>query len=493
MPQTKIVLFFFLVSQAFAASAAPTEQDCFNAYKLSNHERAVEPGIIVSATDGVPEHCAVRGVINRAIRFEVRLPTKDWSGRFLMEGTGGASGFIADTTRELHRGFAVASTDTGHEGQDPTYAMQPEAALDYAFRGVHLATLTAKDVTRAFYDQEVDHAYYRGCSNGGRQGLIEATRYPDDFDGIVVGAPAIQVIREFLLWSLNVHRAQEANPLTEAHLSLLDQTSSAACDSLDGVNDGVINDPRECTLEHYDPTSLLCSDDTQGTCLTEGQLETVMTHLRGVVDAGGNVISPGLLPGAEGAGDWRTWGLPGMPMPITGEALDGTLNEVVTEMLKTWVYRDLNYDPNEFDMLNDRADLERASAIVDVNTADLSEFSGHGGKILMYQGWNDYPLRAQRAIEYLHKVEAESGGVSKTKDFFRLFMIPGMTHCGRGPGAWVTDYIDPLVQWVEENKAPDTIIGSRPDGAFSRPQCVYPKLAQYDKGPEDQASSYVCK
>ncbi len=493
MSQFKSIVVTAAILFTTPAIAAPSTRDCFDLYQLSNHERAVEPGIIISATDKVPEHCVVRGVINRAIQFEVRMPTSNWSGRFLMEGTGGASGYIADTTVELHRGFAIASTDTGHEGSDPDYAYQPEAALDYAFRGVHLATLTAKAVISTYYGEDIDYAYYRGCSNGGRQGLIEATRYPDDFDGIVAGAPAFQVMREFMIWSLSVHRAQEANPLEEAHLVLLDEASRAACDALDGVEDGVINDPRECTLEHYDPSRLLCTSGNQGTCLTEGQLETVRAHLRGVVDSDGNVVAPGLMPGAENSGDWRMWGLPGTVVPTTGEVMSSTLNELVGQMLRSWVYDDPSYDHADFDLLNDRADLARASAILDVNTADLTAFNEQGGKILMYQGWNDYPLRPQRAIDYLHDVEAVNGGVSKAQDFFRLFMVPGMAHCAGGPGAWVTDYIDPLIQWVEQGDAPDHIIGSRPDGAFERPQCVYPKLARFDGGSTAAASSFSCR
>lgn len=493
MVRGKIALAATAMLFTTAGFATPSSDDCFNLYQLSDHKRAVEPGIVAPATDNVPEHCVVRGVVNRAIQFEVRMPTSGWAGRFLMEGTGGASGYIADTTTELHRGFAVASTDTGHEGSDPDYAFQPEAALDYAFRGVHLATSTAKEVISTYYRDGIDYAYYRGCSNGGRQGLIEATRFPEDFDGIIAGAPAFQVMGEFLLWSLSAHRAQEANPLNEEHLKLLDQASRSACDLLDGVEDGVINDPRLCTLEHYDPSRLLCSADQPDNCLTEGQLETVRTHLRGVIDEDGTVIAPGLMPGAEDSGDWRAWGLPGTIVPTTGEVMSNTLNEFVGQMLRSWVYDDPDYDHADFDILKDRADLARASAVLDVNTADLTDFSDGGGKILMYQGWNDYPLRPQRAINYLHDVEAANGGTRKAQEFFRLFMVPGMAHCARGPGAWVTDYIDPLINWVEQGKAPERIIGSRPDGAFERPQCVYPKLAQYQDGSPTEASSFSCR
>ena len=289
------VLFGVIIGQVQA-------EPCFDMYRQSNFERAVEPGLIIPATEEVPEHCVVRGVVNRSIEFELRMPTTGWNGRFLMMGTGGSSGYIAPTDTELHRGFATSSTNTGHRGSDFEYAAQPEAALDYAFRAVHLAALTSKALIQAYYEDDIRYSYYQGCSNGGRQGMIEATRYPDDFDGIVAGAPVFQIAKEFLLWTTLVDRAQRANPLTKAHLALLDEASRGACDAMDGVEDGVINDPRECTTEHFDPTDLLCAAGQSGDdCLTDGQLETVKTHYRGVVDVDGTVLSPGLMPGAEGA------------------------------------------------------------------------------------------------------------------------------------------------------------------------------------------------
>jgi feruloyl esterase len=467
---------------------------CFDLYKLTNFERAVEPGQVVAAANGVPEHCVVRGVVNRSIRFEVRMPSSGWNGRFLMAGTGGSSGYIADTTTELARGFAMSSTDTGHEGSDASYAAQPEAALDYAFRAVHLVALLSKEVIATYYDRNVEYSYYQGCSNGGRQGMVEATRYPEDFDGIVAGAPAFQVAREFMLWSLMVHRAQQANPLTEAQLVLLDDASRSACDGLDRVEDGIINDPRQCTREHYDPTDLLCArGQDPDTCLSGGQLDTVLQHYRGLADENGRILSPGLLPGAEAAGDWRMWALPGMAIPTTGEVMSTSINEAVGELLKYWVYQDADYDPDSFDLLEDRADLERASNILDVNSADLTEFEARGGKILMYQGWNDYPLRPQRAIDYLHNVEAANGGSATTRNFFRLFMVPGMVHCGGGPGAFMVDYLGPLVRWVENGEAPEALIGDRPDDAFTRRHCVYPEIAHYRGGDTNSAESFSCE
>ena len=468
---------------------------CFDLYQLTDYRHAVEPGIVVDATDTLPRHCAVRGVINRAIQFEVRLPLTDWNGRFLMLGTGGSSGYIADTTFGLGSGFAVASTDTGHQGVGLEYARHPEAALDYAFRGVHLATLTSKAIVRRFYATDISHAYYGGCSNGGRQGLIEATRFPDDYDGVVAVAPAFSPVSDGLPWNLMASRAQAAGPLTADHIRLLDDASRKACDALDGVEDGIINDPRVCTLEHYDPADLLCAEGQDAaTCLNAAQLDTVRQHYRGVVDAGGNVISPGIVPGAETAGGWTMWSLPGFTNPETGEPLEQSISEMSVEhRLRDWVYHNPAYDPAAFDLAVNRGDLNRASAVLDVNTADLRRFREQGGKLLLVQGWSDYPVRPGRIIDYLARLEAANGGAARTREFARLFMIPGMGHCGGGPGAHVFDYVSPLVAWVEDGDAPDELVGGRPDGAFTRRHCAFPATAVYRGGDENDAASYACR
>ena len=468
-------------------------ESCFDLYRLSSTERALEPGIIVAASKGVPEHCVVRGVLNRSIRFEIRMPVRDWSGRFLMLGTGGASGYIPVTTNELIKGYATASTDTGHIGSGLDFFLEPEAALDYAFRAVHLVAQLSKEVITTYYDRKIDYAYYNGCSNGGRQGLIEATRYPDDFDGIIAGAPLLQMAREYFLWVLTVHRAQRANPLTEAQLTLLGDASRNACDLLDGVEDGVINDPRLCTSDLFNPASLLCKPgQDQDSCVSIGQLETINQHYDGVLDNDGNALSPGLMPGAEDAGSWRMYAFKGIPIPSTNEIPEDSINGFSTEMIKYYGYRDPNYNVEDFDIIEDRDDMERASTILDVNTADLSSFQKHGGKLLVYQGWNDYPTRPQQAIDYLHRVNDSNGGASEVKKFFRLFMIPGMLHCSGGPGAYEVDYLEPLVQWVEKGDVPNELIGSRPDGKFTRKHCAFPEIARYDKGDSTLAENFQC-
>ncbi|NRB36831.1 MAG: tannase/feruloyl esterase family alpha/beta hydrolase [Pseudomonadales bacterium] len=499
-----IFTFFLLISISHSAfSADAVETRCHKLYRLSDLSHAMEPGVLIPASDALPAYCRVRGVINSAIRFEVTLPVKDWNGRMMFSAVGGDAGVIGDTTSLLHKGFAMASTDTGHEASaGKAFYRQPEALLNYAYRGVHLSTLAAKKTISHFYGADIDYAYLNGCSNGGRAALLEAERYPEDYDGIIAGAPLFR-FEEMSAWMMGQSRAQQANPLTADTLLTLDKASKAACDLLDGVADGVINDPRKCTADVFDLSKLQCNKGQQKNCLTAGQLKTAESVYSDVKDAQGNIISPGVLPGAEAAGDWAFWQLPNKI--VDGKTVISTIDELVTLLMR----HEPGFDVNKFDTVNDRYKLKQVTAALDVY-GDLSEFRANGGKLLMYQGWNDYPLRPQRAIDYLSDIENELGGRKKVSQFFRLFMVPGMNHCAGGPGAWMADYVAPLVDWREEGNAPDRIIAQQPGKtiamphlspavevtpkiAFSRPLCVYPKLAKFKGiGDKNDEKNFSC-
>ena len=493
-----ILIFLVLLPAGAAANATDS---CRNLYRLTDLNYAVEPGIEVGENNGVAAHCRINAVINRAIQVQVRLPS-NWNGRFMFSTVGGGAGQIGDTTSLLTRGFAMASTDTGHEGQTMSFMAQPEALIDYAYRGVHLATRFAKKVIQTYYDQDIRYSYLQGCSNGGRAAMLEAIRFPHDYDGIIAGAPAIR-FEEFAPWMMGGARQQAKAPVTKASLRILDDASRAACDTLDGVADGVINDPRLCTNAHFDVNELICAKGKRENCLHKTQAETAKWMYTDVKDNEGNIISPGVLPGAEAAGDWAFWILDN---PLLGStSLIGGMASTIGLLMR----KDTTFNVEEFDIINDRKKLTAHLSIVDVQTADLSEFAASGGKLLMYQGWNDYPLRPQRAINYLHQVEQHHGGEANVQNFFRLYMVPGMVHCAGGPGAWLADYVDPLTTWRESDKGPDRIIATKPpaqnldhlahtedtsDHTFSRPLCVYPALARYDgNGNPDQAESFDCK
>ncbi len=477
-----------LLAAAGPAAGGDTDRDCRGLFALTDLDHAVEPGFRVPASEGVPAHCRVRGVVNRAIRFEVTLPD-DWNGRMMFSTVGGAAGFIGDTTSLLGRGFAMASTDTGHEGSDRDYMRQPEALLDYAYRGVHLATAAAKRVIQTYYGREIDHSYLKGCSNGGRAAMLEATRFPDDYDGILAGAPAFR-FQEFVPWMMGGARLQAKHPLTQESFQLLGKASREACDALDGVEDGVIDDPMKCTADVFDLNALQCPPDSTENCLTAGQLQTARYMYEDVVDADGNVLSPGVPPGAEDAGDWAMWVL---PSALGGDqSLIGGMDMLLEALMRF----EPDFDVESFDPVADRDLLAAATAPLDVLTADLSAFRERGGKLLMYQGWNDYPLRPQRAIDYLHDVEKETGGAEEAADFYRMFMVPGMIHCARGPGAWFTDYVAPLVAWTEQGVAPARIEASRPGPApeFTRPLCAYPEAAKYNgEGDVNDGANWSCR
>ncbi len=332
--------------------------------------------------------------------------------------------------------------------------------------------------------------------------MLEAVRFPEDYDGIIAGAPAFQFL-EMIPWMVGAHRAQSANPLTREALGVLDRASIRACDDLDGIADGVIGDPRQCTSELYDIDQLACKGGQVKDCLSPGQIETARYVYEDIVDSNGVRLSPGVLPGAEAAGDWGFW-------MLANEQFEGqSVISGIGEMLALLMRHEPDFKLDEFDPVTDRAAIANATSPLDVRRADLSEFRERGGKLLMYQGWNDWPLRPQRAIDFLSKVESASGGARQARDFYRLFMVPGMVHCAGGPGAWQADYVRPLVAWREKDEQPQRIIATHPDGPplahldaeaaaassrrFTRPLCVYPKLAQYrGRGDENDAANFRC-
>ena len=495
------IILLLLSGQALANQA--TDRACHNLYKLTDLSYAVEPGKRVAASNGVAEHCKTRAVINRAIQVEITMPTENWNGRMMFSTVGGGAGSIGDITSLLSRGFAMASTDTGHEGQGLEFATQPEPLLDYAYRGVHLATQLAKATIEKYYQQDISYAYLSGCSNGGRAAMLEATMFPNDYDGIIAGAPLFQFL-EFVPWAIAGSRKQAAGPLTLASLRLLDDNSRNACDAIDGVEDGVINDPRQCSLDKLALDDLQCKAQAGDDCLTEQQLETARYMYEGLVDNNGKVLSPGVMPGAESAGDWAMWMLPNSLLGGDGSL---SLIDGMTPYLDMLMRRVPGFDINKFDPVEDFYQL-REVGFLDVASADLQEFRDNGGKLLIYQGWNDFPLRPGRAIEFFNQANELNGGAQSAGDFLKMFMVPGMVHCASGPGAWMTDYVAPMVAWRENDTAPEKLIAvqngwqvSQPPealaaqvGGFTRPLCAFPALAKYNgSGDQTQAESYSCK
>ena len=470
----------------FAVLPANASSPCRDLVGLTDINRAVVPGTPVPATQDVPRHCFVRGDVNGNIGFEMRLPDR-WNGRLLMRGTGGLSGYIADTHVGLDDGYAVVSTDTGHKGPDAAFLKDDRLAIDYAYRAVHLVTAVAKDIVATYYDRPPDRSYFSGCSNGGRQGLIEALYFPDDFDGIVVGAPAIESAR-IVIWMLWTQQVLRANPIPASKLAVIDRATREACDGLDGVDDGIINDPRACTIEHFEPADLECERGDRADCLTSGQVESLTQLYRGIELRSGENIAPGLAIGAEGAGDWQYW--------LTGTEDQRPTNESLSnDVLRNRYFDDPHYDLGNFDIETDRQTIYDRGMAGDVTDTDFARFRNRGSKLLVWQGWNDAITRAKVLMDYYRQVSVQMGD---PRDFFRVFMMPGVAHCGGGSGPDQADFLNPLVKWVEEDVVPESIIATKVDEndevVMTRPVCALPLSPVYSgSGRTNEAASFLCE
>ena len=452
----------------------------------------------------VPGFCRVAGVTTPAIEFEVWLPD-EWNGKFQGVGNGGMAGRIRydRMTAALARGYATASTDTGHKSTggsfDASWAIgRPDLVEDYGHRGLHLMTVNGKAITSAFYGTSPSYAYYTGCSKGGQQGLMEAQRYPNDYDGIVAGNPAHDWTSFYVgahLWYAQATLSDPESYIPPDKVGLLADAVNAACDTLDGIEDGVLNDPRRCD---FDPATLTCAaGDDPTTCFTAPQAAAVKTIWAGGRTPDGELIYPGLVPGGEAdPGAWNRW--------MTGpERFEGIHYQAADGFFKYMVFEDLEWDFQSFDWDADLAfALEKVGPQLDANDPDISAFRDRGGKLIVYHGWADPDISALSAIDYYEAVASLNGGdggdagLAKTAEFFRLFLVPGMGHCRGGPGPDQFDALSALEAWVEQDAPPEQIIASKiEDGETvrTRPLCPYPQEAQWTgEGSTDDAANFVC-
>jgi feruloyl esterase len=445
----------------------------------------------------VPPFCRVVAVatptVDSHITIEVWIPAGGaWNGKFQGVGTGGFAGSIsyAALAEAVRRGYAAASTDTGHVGDDLTFgAGHPEKIVDWGFRSVHLMTELAKLVVRNYTGRFPAYSYFNGCATGGHQAMMEVQRFPADYDAVVAGNPAADRTNEIIayLWDWRATHAADGSSLVAAQkLQLLTRSAVAACDADDGVRDGVIDDPRRC---HFDPASLLCKAAAGGECLTSTELDAVRKVYAGPRNPRtGAQIFPGWPFGSEG------WG---------AGANDGWRNFVdVPEprragFFQFFVFNNPKWDFWSFDWDRDVEYTNRVMGFLNATSPDLKPFRDRGGKIVMHTGWADPILPAPDVIKYYEEVTNAMGGPGETQSFFRLFMAPGMAHCSGGPGPDSVDALTALESWVERGVAPETIeaVRKRADGSVerSRPLCVYPKVARWlGRGSTDEAKSFAC-
>jgi len=468
-----------------------------------------------TAFASLPAFCRVAGSIQPTsdsdIRFEVWMPAAGWNGRFAGADNGGFGGSInyGKIGDALAHGYAAASTDTGHQAGsrgalDAGWALgHPEKVVDFGYRAIHLTAQTAQALVAAFYGQPPVHSYFDGCSNGGRQGLMEAQRYPADYDGIIAGSPANYWTHLFSagVWDDQV-LAQ--NYLPPSKLPAIEAAALAACDALDGVVDGVIDDPRKC---RFDPSTMLCQSAETDACLTAPQIATLMKLYAGPVNAEGVQVFPGYpIGGQTGANGWPLW--------VTGSAQGtGVMFYFGYFFFMDMVYGDPAWNPLAFDLDKDVAAADTLTgATLNAVDPDLTAFRERGGKLILFHGWSDPAISTLNTIDYYQSVTARPA-LSRGQPFIRLFLAPGMQHCEYGPGPdsfgqngfdrgdAQHDLESALELWVEQGIAPDRVVAARyntdldaTSGVLrTRPLCAYPAAARWTgQGSTDDAASFIC-
>jgi feruloyl esterase len=441
-----------------------------------------------------PAHCRVFAVLapssDSHIEMELWLPADGWNGKFVAVGNGGWAGSInaAGMAAALREGYATASTDTGHKSAETpggSFALgHPERLIDYGHRAVHEMTVQSQTLIAAFYGRQTRLSYWNGCSNGGRQGLMEAQRYPEDFDGIVAGAPAANWTGRALssLWVAQAVHQDDASYIPPAKYPLLHNAVLQACDALDGVRDGTLEDPVRC---RFDPAVLRCQNADGPECLTAAQVEAARKIYAAALNSARQEFYPGLEPGSELG--WATYGGP-RPFSIGEDFF-----RFVVFQDPAWSYRSLHVD----------TDVARAARMDQgaINALDpnLRPFFAHGGKLIQYHGWSDPQIPPLHSVQYYSsvvKAMASAAQVAKLQDSYRLFMVPGMQHCGGGSGPNQFNAMAALERWREAGAAPDQLVAWRVTNnqvETTRPLCPYPLVAHYKGlGSTNDARNFVC-
>lgn len=461
------------------------------------------PGTTIEAMQAVPAHAAERTPAFCDVRVTIspvpgsrvgaiyRLPA-NWNGKVLGIGGGGFAGnlSLAAAAEGLSRGYAVIQNDMGHASTaslDPAFAVkapgQPnaEAIVDFGHRATHVATTVGKALVASYYAKPVQRAYWQGCSTGGRQGLAEVQRYPEDYDGVIAGAPVYTplVYSNAILRVQAFHKKPGSNLLPQ-HVPLIQKAVLASCDAKDGVADGILTDPRACT---WDPGELACSGTASESCLTAPQVETVRRVYEGVKTKDGQVAAMPLMRGGES--DWvaRMIGTRDQPRGV---------NSVLGAPFMSHIVRhDPSYDLMSFDPEKDMTALRSGlAAEVHQENPDISAFVGRGGKLLLWHGFNDPGPSPLSTVAYFEAVRAK---VPAARDSVRLFLAPGVLHCRGGAGPDVFDALTAMERWVEQGVAPASMIATNANQPLSRPLCPYPQLPRYrGAGDPNEAASFTC-
>jgi len=506
------------------ASAARAAQTCETLNKLDL------PGTSITGAESVPAggftapngpampklpaFCRVTGVVKPSsdsnIYFEVWMPASNWNGKFQGVGNGGFAGLIGydQLGYAVTHNYATAATDTGHHaaGTDASWALDhPEKIADFGYRAIHETAVKAKAILHAFYGEGPKRSYFSSCSNGGRQALMEAQRYPEDYDGIVAGAPANYWTHLLAnaAWDTLALLGDKDSFIPPKKLPAIQAAALAACDALDGIKDGVIEDPSRC---HFDPAVLQCQAAESDSCLTAPQMAALKKLYAGGRNSQGRIF-PGYSPGGEAEpGGWAVW--------ITGPAPERSLMYTFgTQFFKNMVFDSAAWDYHTFHGDRDTKSADdKQSRNLNATDADLGRFRERGGKLILYHGWSDAAIAPENTIDYYDSVAAKMGA-QQAAGFVRLFMVPGMQHCGGGSGTnsfgqypGASDDADrdmdaALERWVEKGVAPERIVAAKRKSDFdpasaivrTRPLCAYPLVARYKgSGSTDDAANFVC-
>lgn len=435
--------------------------------------------------------CRVQGVIEKEIGFELWLPLKGaWNGKFLGAGVGGDAGAFnfQDLPRGVNRGYAAATTDTGHKASDVNWMLgDPSRLANYEFRANHLLAVKAKQIVTTFYGAPARHAYFIGCSGGGRQGLKEMQRFPADYDGVISGAngPKTPEMTTRRMWEMLL---KDARPglMSPADWKLVSDAGVRACDQLDGVKDGVAEDPRRCT---FDPGQLQCHGEKTAQCLTGEQVALARQIYAPLKDQDGRALDEGLLPGV---------------------LVDSARSQLALGTFGRAIRKRSDWTGEGFNVRDDLAAIDRVMPELRADQADLSAFRKRGGKVLFYAGWMDPAVAPRMVTSYYEDVVKAAGGPRAAAGFSRLYMLPGVFHCGGGPGPDLVggsggdaplvdprhDLLSALEAWVEQGRPPGPMIASKVEQGRivrTRPVCAYPLQARYvGKGATDDATNFRC-
>jgi feruloyl esterase len=504
MASFKTLSVFALISAC--AFAAPVKKCDELAAMPFGADVKIESAKLVAATPNLREHCDLRGVIWPEAKFVLKLPT-DWNNRFQMDGNGGWAGTISNVDGAVRDGYAATSTDTGHDAMKepgatfaypgPDNANAARKVIDHGYLAVHETVLLAKKVIRAYYGADPRYSYWVGCSTGGRQGLMEAQRYPEDFDGYVVGAPVLFLsgLQMKAIWNY-LAVGDGPGKIAAEKLPALAKGVYDKCDALDGLKDGLIENPLKCDFDPARDLARCSGSEDHPECFTAAQIAALKKVYDGPRDSKGRQLFPGMPPGGEA---FATAGGRGGAQPRSG--WDGSLANSFN--LANSFMQFMAFDPApgagwDYHSYNFDTDPQRMSAValrIDATIPDLTAVKMRGGKIVHYHGWADPGVSAKMSVNY-YEAAMKTMGEKETRDFYRFFPVPGMFHCGGGPGCGNVDWLTAAVDWVEKGKAPEMLTGAHVEGGKTtrtRPICMYPMVAVYKgSGSIDAAENFTC-